>query len=350
MLVERDFKPVNAALFYESVAAIAGENADDVIRIFNSAIGDFFCLSKVARGALGVSLVSRIMIDVNDFRFKKDKEILRQVLKDDWIGSATIMQKLPTIMLSPDQYKKLRTLLGCDKAKKYLQHASIINGHTIDVLHALPAQLRLQPVMKHLRCQSEAELLSSLCGSVTNVDGLIQKAKDADSRSKFWDDGCAHLVARAFELQTGPVINNPDILQVKSPVELLKIAKSFRNCLRNYVGEGVSGETVFYIYRGQEPVVISVESRFGQHAGIIKEMKTAGNGEVSDHTRQVIVNAFKEHCIIDCSGGLGLYGDDIYQQLLSNLYALSRKRMSRVCIDEECREAIDRLKLFQRSG
>jgi hypothetical protein len=291
-----------------------------------------------------------VIINAGDFIYKKDKEILKQVLQKDWMGSAKILAKLPAIMLSPDQYKKLRTLLGRDKAKKYLQHASIIDGNTIDVLYALPEQLRVQPVMKHLRCQSEAEFLSSLCGSVTNVDGLIQKAKDADSRSKFWDEGCTHLIARFFHLQTGPAINHPDIHQVMTPIELLKLAKSFRNCLRNYVGEGVSGETVFYIYRGAEPVVISVESRFGEHVGIIKEMKAAGNGEVSKTTREVIVNAFKEHDIIDCSGGHALYGDDIYQQLLSNLYALSRKRMSRECIEEECREAIDRLKLFQRSG
>jgi hypothetical protein len=340
----------NPAAFFDAVHAIAGKNSDQVIHVFCSDIPLFFSLSVTSVHALGLALVADVITSAGDFIYKKDKAILKQVLKNDWIGSAKILAKLPAIMLSPEQYKKLRTLLACDKAKKYLQHASTIDGDTIDVLYALPAQLRVQPVMKHLRCQSEAELLSALCGSMSNVNGLMQKARDAKTRSAFWDEGCAHLVARAFKLQTGPAINHPDIHQVKSPMELLKIAKSFRNCLRNYVGEGVSGETVFYIYRGQEPVVIAVESRFGQHVGIIKEMKTAGNGEVSETTREVIVNAFKEHGIIDCSGGLGLYGDDIYQQLLSNLYALSRKRMSRGCIEEECREAIDRLKLFQRSG
>ncbi|MAC89385.1 hypothetical protein [Maricaulis sp.] len=340
----------NPAAFFDAVHAIAGKNSDQVIHVFCSDIPLFFSLSVTSVHALGLALVADVITSAGDFIYKKDKEVLKQVLKNDWIGSAKILQKLPPIMLSPEQYQKLRNLLGCVTAKKYLQHTNIIDGDTIDVLHALPEQLRVRPVMKHLRCQSEAELLSSLSGAVTNMNGLIQKAKDADSRSKFWDEGCTHLVARAFDLQTGPVIAHPDINQVKSPVELLKIAKSFRNCLRNYVGEGVSGETVFYIYRGQEPVVISVESRFGQHAGIIKEMKTAGNGEVSETTREVIVHAFKEHGIIDCSGGHALYGDDIYQQLLSNLYALSRKRMSRECIEEECREAIDRLKLFQRSG
>lgn len=252
MRVERDFRPVKAALFYESVAAIAGENADEVIRIFNTAIGAFFCLNKVARGALGLSLASGIIIDVNDFRFKKDREILKQVLQHDWVGSAKILGKLPAIMLSPDQYKKLRTLLGCDNAKKYLQHASIINGDTIDVLYALPANLRVQPILKHLRCQSEADLLSALCGSLANVNGLIQKAKDTDSRSKFWDEGCTHLVARAFSLQTGPAIIHPDIHQIKSPVDLLKLAKSYRNCLRNYIGEGISGESIFFEYRGDD--------------------------------------------------------------------------------------------------
>jgi hypothetical protein len=338
------------AAFYDAVHAIAGENTDQIIRVFNSSLHEFFCLSKVTRGALGLSLTTDVIINAGDFIYKKDKAILKQVLKKDWIGSAKILAKLPAIMLAPDQYKKLCTLLGCVTAKKYFQHAIIIDGYTIDVLHALPEQLRVQPVIKHIRQPVEAELISALCASLTNVDGLIQKAKDAKTRSAFWDEGCTHLVARVFHLQTGPAINHPDIHCVKSPIELLKIAKSFRNCLRNYVGEGVSGETVFYIYRGQEPVVIAVESRFGQHVGIIKEMKTAGNGEVPDTTREVIVNAFKEHGILDCSGGHALYGDDIYQQLLSNLYALSRKRMSRECIEEECREAIDRLKLFQRSG
>jgi hypothetical protein len=338
------------AAFYDAVHAIAGENTEEIIRVFNSSLHEFFCLTKVTRGALGLSVTTDVIINAGDFIYKKDKEILKQVMHQDWLGSAKILQKLPAIMLSPVQYKKLRTLLGCVAAKKYLQHANIIDGDTIDVLHALPEQLRVQPVVKHIRHPVEAELIAALCGSMSSVEGLIQKAKDADSRSKFWDEGCTHLVARAFDLQTGPMIGHPDIHQVKSPIDLLKIAKSFRNCLRNYVGEGVSGETVFYIYRGQEPVVISVESRFGQHAGIIRELKTAGNGEVSDITREVIVNAFKEHGILDCSGGHSLYGDDIYQQLLSNLYALSRKRMSRECIEEECREAIDRLKLFQRSG
>jgi len=52
--------------------------------------------------------------------------------------------------------------------------------------------------------------------------------------------------------------------------------------------------------------------------------------------------------VIDYSHWLD--GNNICQQLIDNFFALSRKRMSRVCIEEECREAIERLKLFQRSG
>jgi hypothetical protein len=53
--------------------------------------------------------------------------------------------------------------------------------------------------------------------------------------------------------------------------------------------------------------------------------------------------------VIDYSHWLD--GNDLCQQLIHNFYALSwNKRMSRECIDDECREAIDRLKLFQRSG
>ena len=338
----------NPAAFYDAVHAIAGRNSDQIISLFHSRIHELFCLSTVSRHALGLVLVTNSVIQAGDFIYKKDKAILKQVLQRDWIGSGKILGKLPAIMLSPDQYKKLRTLLGCDKAKKYLQHASMINGNTIDVLFALPEQLRVQPILKHLRCASEAELLSALCGSMSNVDGLIQKAKDAKTRSAFWDEGCTHLVARAFDLQTGPAIKHPAIHQIKSPVDLLKLAKSYRNCLRNYIGEGISGESIFFEYRGDEPAVIAVESRFGPHAGVIKEIKGIGNAEVSGDTYATIVDAFKEHGIVDCSQGM--FGDDVYQQLINNFYALSRKRMSQQCIEEECREAIDRIKRMPRAG
>jgi len=175
------------AAFYDAVQAFAGENTDQIIRVFNSSLHEFFCLTKVTRGALGLSLTTDVIINAGDFIYKKDKEILKQVLHQDWTGSAKILQKLPAIMLSPEQYKKLRTLLGCITAKKYLQHASIINGDTIDVLYALPEQLRVQPVMKHIRQPVEAELIAALCASLTDVDGLIQKAKNAKTRSTFWD-------------------------------------------------------------------------------------------------------------------------------------------------------------------
>ena len=69
------------AAFFDAVNAIAGESTDQIVGVFHSSIHQFFCLSKVARGALGLSLTSGVVINAGDFIYKKDKEILKQILK-----------------------------------------------------------------------------------------------------------------------------------------------------------------------------------------------------------------------------------------------------------------------------
>ena len=332
---------LDRAIFYpqvtDSLRLIAGENAPDIARAFVAPHTAFLNQPGQVIHLIGLSkAVGATQID-NHFLNQKWSVQLKETLPNQWHGCRKIFSKIPLPMLSPDQYKKLFDLLNCPAAKKFLQHDNIITGNTIEILHELPVELRVPGVVRFINNAKEARIIGMLCADAEAASCFLDKLRDIPSRGEFWTDATIYLISRSFVFPAAGTINHPDIHQIVNPSDLVRLAGKFRNCLRNYIGEGITGEMAFYHYSGAEPVVLSLKSRFGG-APIIVEMKGVANAKVSDETRHLIASAFAEHGITDAANNM--FGG-CYEELRHAFFSIGRSQLDADAIDGEADTAIN---------
>ena len=339
------------AIFYpditDSLRLIAGENATEIGSIFEPPHTAFLNQPGQVMHLVGLALVVVGTRMDNHFLNKKWSVQLRETLPDRWYGCRKIFSKIPLPMLTVDQYKKLFDLLNCPAAKKFLQHDNNITGNTIEILHELPVELRVPGVVKFIDSAKEARIIAMLCADSRTASCLLDKVRDLPSRGEFWTDATIYLISRSFVFPAAGTINHPDIHQIVNPSDLVRLAGKFRNCLRNYIGEGITGEMAFYHYSGAEPVVLSLKSRFGG-APIIVEMKGVANAKVSDETRHLIASAFAEHGITDAANNM--FGG-CYEELRHAFFSIGRSQLDATANEDDADTAINLLQMmFQPSA
>ena len=191
--------------------------------------------------------------------------------------------------------------------------------------------------MRFINNAKEARIIGMLCADAEAASCFLDKLRDIPSRGEFWTDATIYLISRSFVFPAAGTINHPDIHQIVNPSDLVRLAGKFRNCLRNYIGEGITGEMAFYHYSGAEPVVLSLKSRFGG-APIIVEMKGVANAKVSDETRHLIASAFAGHGITDAANNM--FGG-CYEELRHAFFSIGRSQLDAAAIEDDADTAIN---------
>lgn len=101
-----------------------------------------------------------------------------------------------------------------------------------------------------------------------------------------------------------PAIAAPGLRYVKNGVELVRVAKTYRNCLSGFVAEALKGEHQYYIWtkKGAPSVVLCLhnEAPFGW---FLAEMREADNARVSGPLKHE-VKALLAHCGVRTAGSI----------------------------------------------
>ena len=321
----------------DTLRSICGEIASSIALQHPAPHSAFLNQPKQVMHLIAMAISINATFNHDQFLYQNWRNQIKTILPDCWHGHSKTLSKIPLPLLTQKQYAKLYELLNCPAAKKYLQHISIITGNIVDILHELPATLRVRTVSRFIETPLEARLIASLCRDEDVARSFLDRVRTTDNRSKFWDDDTTHLIVKAFTFPKGPSIDDHRIHQITKPTDLLKAASKFQNCLKRYISDGIDGEFIFYRFTGHEPAIISLRTNF---CGLptISEIAGIANSKPSDATYAEIVDAFQKHGISNSSEDVY---EGLYDKLTRSLFILGRRNHTKDSIEKECLSALN---------
>jgi len=210
-----------------------------------------------------------------------------------------ILKSLSLPLWMKRDYRNLSGLLDSENSLKVMKHRSNVSPELVNVLHALPDEFRINAIVRHLRSEKEARILNRIAtADGTTSSSLLNKLSTASDAKDFWNKASMFFVDRCARFPSPPAIDDPRVKPLLSAEELRSHGTHLRLCLRNLLGEALSGEQAFYLFSGTEPVVVSLSPRIGANP-VIDQMSGPDNNPVSDVDRGAIVDIFNRAGIRD---------------------------------------------------
>lgn len=211
-------------------------------------------------------------------------------------GLEGILRRCPASLFAADAYKLFRKIIRDSNAQKVFRHSDSIAAELIETLYNLPPELRMAGVVNKLRHPDEALIIQLACNDAKNPAGMADRKRLAErlgqirSTEKFWEALTDELVGQLGPIPTPPPIDHPNFYPVTSLKQVIKVAKKFRNCLRNYLSEVKRGEMALHIFaRGEESAVIGIAPAFGC-AGMVKEIKGPENERIRPDLYEEVID------------------------------------------------------------
>jgi hypothetical protein len=194
---------------------------------------------------------------------------------------------LPWSVLAPENYRRLVELLADPEAAKLLHHAQSIDNSTIKTLHGLPDPLRNPFILEALECHDGASgfldglrLLVSR-GASSSFDTLVC---DLASASRL---GLRTLLVRLKNLVEGlslpinlPPMRVGKAIRLDQAVSIRSLAKSWHNCLANYVEDIDAGKCAVYIWKDSSAPAVCLVQRHGRLGWFLDQVKGPRNADI----------------------------------------------------------------------
>lgn len=214
-------------------------------------------------------------------------------------GLRRILAKCPPITFSENTYKQLMVLTEDPNALKVLRFSQAITADKVETVHNMPAVLRTSGIVSKLRRPQEAMALTQIWNLIQPADDghqkeVIRTLAKTVSREAFWDHIRNLLIDTRHPVPKGPAIQHPNFYPVTSRKMLVSVAKEFRNCLTNYIGEVIDGKMAIFVFnRDEQKAVLSVEPCFGSK-GVIRELVGPENDPVANELKSEILAVLKK--------------------------------------------------------
>lgn len=279
-----------------ALIALAASCADDVAELFPFPHHGFFELSPARMHLLGLVLVSSRLDQIDLARLTAVKWADAAALLADPAptGIEGILSRMPLPLWSPDHYRELLDLLQCRKAKQTLQHAERIESSLVGILVRLTPALRTVRVTQHVRHAREAEVLSRVLKTDTDGEQFLRTLAANECRVTFYRK-LVEDFRRRQGFPTLPGIDHELVQPISDLAELRNVAIEFNNCLRVFAEEIINGSVGFYVWRGEEPAVISVRPRM--YGMIVDDIRGVGNSPISADASVRVRAVFAAHGI-----------------------------------------------------
>jgi len=153
-------------------------------------------------------------------------------------------------------YRYLRWLLNRGDNRNgatALRHLTQLSYERLRVAAALPSNLRLPSIIGMHTDRAHARRSASLLRLLTEVgvskDGLLAALRSAKNVRQF--DATWLRWAERARLPAGPVPASESYQPVRTALEMKRLARRYRNCLRRYLTEAFEETVAFGLYRSE---------------------------------------------------------------------------------------------------
>ena len=196
------------------------------------------------------------------------------------IGLDRLTEILPSAALSIEDYRAIPKLLSDKVTAKFLQHRKTIDSVMIAGLFALPSALRRPAIFKLFdRCQRMDRFAHGLrfLGERTGLsfDGLVNELSALDQTEQ--------VIARITEIvESLPLPELPPLVvgslyRVDRATEIRSLAKTWHNCLADYLFNINEGTAAVYRSCNGEPPAVAFVSRFDRIGWLLNQIKGPDN-------------------------------------------------------------------------
>jgi hypothetical protein len=263
------------------------------------------------------------------------REILDAVIGRRPIGLKRVARRLPERVLEVRSYRRLLQLLDDQAAAKLLHHADQIDDAAIKVVDNTPPSLRSVAFTMHGWCGDMASLPEGLQyladrGAAPSFDALVADLALVRQPEQFMAK--IKCMVDALPLPEAlPPIQVGNARRLDHAAEIRALAKSWRNCLENYIWRVDGGECAIYLWEDGHLQAACLVRRRGRLGWFLDEAKGPRNAEIELPRWEPIVKAF---------GSIGIPPylfikavEDIVD--IAGVRGLRRRRRVRIAHDEE---------------
>lgn len=227
------------------------------------------------------------------------RDVLRYLGMENMAGLGRVLRRLPGELLSLDGYRRIASLLGDSFSAGILHHRKSIGPSLLRNLVNLPCDLRTQPIVVALEdiprgpywLQEWIGLMAERRGDPDErqVRALIAGARTTAVLRKRVED-----LVESLPLPDGlPPLTVGNARRVDAPPEIRRLARRFRNCLRERLDEIHILTALFYLWDDGECEVICEVVREGRCSWLLKECLGPDNKEPQKDILQAIEAEFR---------------------------------------------------------
>jgi hypothetical protein len=227
------------------------------------------------------------------------RAIIEKILGRNPTGLKRTLGHLPSSVLAPENYRCLVELLAAPEAAKLLHHARSIDESTIKTLRNLPTPLRHPSMLDALKYNDTADgfldglhLLVSR-GAASSFDALVCELASA-LRSEQFTAKLEHLVESLPLPNALPPERVGKACRLDQAAAIRSLAKSWHNCLANYVADIDAGKYAVYIWQNSSAPAACLVRRHGRLGWFLDQVKGPRNADVEPKQLAVIRSAFSE--------------------------------------------------------
>lgn len=257
-------------------------------------------LARMHLIALALAHLNEVPPDIGVFLVNGSvRTITERILGRCPTGIKRALGALPSSVLAPENYRRLVELLADPNTAKLLHHAESIGESTIKTLHNLPAPLRHQSLLCELKYNDTADgfsdglrLLVSR-GAASSFDALVRELASATRSGQFLPK-LEHLVESLPLPNALPPVRVGKASRLDQAAAIRSLAKSWHNCLANYVTDINAGKYAVYIWQDSSAPAACLVRRHGRLGWFLDQVKGPRNSDVEPKQLAVIRSAFSE--------------------------------------------------------
>ena len=251
--------------------------------------------------ALAYALLDDVLPDLGTFLVSGTvRAITEKILGYYPTGIKRVLCHLPSSVLTPLNYSRLIELLADRKTAKLLHHARSIDDSTIETLHGLPAALRNPVILgafertDRINGFSEGLRLLVSRGAASSFDALVSKLALVSQPEQLYAKLRDIVEGLPLLPNTLPPIQVGEARRIDQAVAIRSLAKSWHNCLANYLTDIDAGTCAVYLLEHSDaPAACSVH-KYGRLGWFLEQVKGPRNVDIEPKRLAGIRSAFSE--------------------------------------------------------
>ena len=275
---------------------LAGEFADRIARVWPQPHGAFLTTPSARRHLACLALLDgdRTAEAMETVLSDPLRVALRNILPDAPPGLGRALERMGEDAWTEAEYRRLLAILADPVTAKVVNHASEVTPQSVMGVSGLPPAIVRAGGGRLALNEAQALVLREaydvIAGRVdADIDAVAERWGRAVSVPQLFEWAAEDIIGT---IPTPPLPTPPGFRLLATQADLREAAIRFRNCLRGYIANAATGESVFFEWLGETPVIVQV-SRDAVFGWRLNEAKAVDNDSVPVECREPIVAGLK---------------------------------------------------------